>query len=171
MMLTQYTTGEVNHIVSSFAHLRNSSTFKVAMEILESRYWDSEVIAATYVARALEWLHISAKNPKALDSYALFLREINSTILDLDKVRVLEYSKNIKRLVSQLPVKFREKWRQLVYRMKKDKKPVRFVNLLNLVEAEAQKTNYPTFGNDAMNTVFQEGKRNSYSKDHSTRSY
>ena len=52
MLLTQYTTGEANQIVSSVAHPRDNSAFKAAMESLDSRYGDSEVIAATYVSRA-----------------------------------------------------------------------------------------------------------------------
>ena len=163
-LLMQYCEGEARQIVSSYSHLRDHSAYKASIESLEKRYGRSDVIAATYVSRALQWPYISPKNPKALDAYALFLREINSAIIDLNEVRTLEYPENMMRLVCKLPVKMHDQWRSIVYRKKEEDEPVKFNDLVRFVEKQAELANDPTYGSSAMSAIYTDDNKKAPTK-------
>ena len=74
--LTQYTTGKATQVVLGFAHLSDTHAFTYAMAKLKERYGDKELIAHTYVQKALDWPSIKASFPKSLDKYATSLAEI-----------------------------------------------------------------------------------------------
>ncbi|XP_033121389.1 uncharacterized protein LOC117120474 [Anneissia japonica] len=73
--LEELTTGEANKVVCGFSHLPSEKAYQAAMDQLSDRYGDNEVIASTYIKKALEWPTIRPGEPKALDEYALFLVE------------------------------------------------------------------------------------------------
>ena len=63
----------------------------------------------------------------------------------------MEYSENIKRLLSKLPFHLHERWRNVVFRIKDSQKTVKFKDFVGFVKAEAKKANDPTYGKSAMN--------------------
>ena len=100
--LEQLTSGEANKVVSGFGHLPDEVAYKSAMKTLEERYGDNEVIVAAFVKKAMEWPPI--KDSKMLDEFSLFLTECENAASSINSNSVLDFSENIKRLLSKLPV-------------------------------------------------------------------
>ncbi|XP_014670104.1 PREDICTED: uncharacterized protein LOC106811088 [Priapulus caudatus] len=69
--LEQYTTDEARRIVQGYSHLAGSVGYKAALQELETRYGDPEVIGSAYVQKVLRWPSIKPDNPKALDEYGV----------------------------------------------------------------------------------------------------
>ncbi|XP_056022166.1 uncharacterized protein LOC125649571 [Ostrea edulis] len=89
---------------------------------------------------------------KALDSYGIFLKECQFAIQNVEAVRILEYSENLKQLVKKLPYYLHEKWRNIVYELKQRKEIVKFHHLVNFVHKEAKKATDPIYGREVMST-------------------
>jgi hypothetical protein len=62
---------------------------------------------------------------------------------------ILEYSENIKRLLSNLPFHLHDRWINVVFRIKDSQKIVKFKDIVDFVKAEAKKANDPTYGKSA----------------------
>lgn len=118
---------------------------------LRNRYGDPDVVAQTYVKKALNWPAIRPDNSKALDSYAIFSTEYQFSVNNVDSGRVLEYSDNMKLLIRKLLFYLQEKWRNVVYELKDKKEAVKFQNLVNFFRKEAKKANDPIYGKEVMN--------------------
>ena len=100
--LEQLTSGEANKVVSGFGHLTDEFAYKSAMNALEERYGDNDVIVAAFIKRALDWPQV--KDAKMLDEFSLFLVECENAAASINSNSVLDFSENIKRLLSKLPV-------------------------------------------------------------------
>ena len=101
--LLQFTSGEPQRIAKGFSHLNAKSGYDAAWTEFHEKYGDSDVIAHAYVKRAINWPTIKPDNPKALDEFAIFLRECQYAVNNVEAARVLEYSENLKHLVQKLP--------------------------------------------------------------------
>ena len=152
-LLEQYTTGQANKIVSAYLHLSDKLAFESAMKKLEERFGNKQLIAQTFISRALDWPQIKADDSIGLDSFSLFLNEIASAIQELKEVQILEYPQNLQRLVSKLPVYCHEKWRSIVYRKSELNEYVTFNDLTKFVECEAKKANDPLYGRLAFGSL------------------
>lgn len=53
--LEQMTHGEANRVVSGFSHMNGEKAYKAAMNQLEERYGDNELIVTTFIKKALDW--------------------------------------------------------------------------------------------------------------------
>ncbi|XP_062588283.1 uncharacterized protein LOC134249947 [Saccostrea cucullata] len=144
--LEQLTFGEANKVVSGYSHLSGERAFEAAMRQLEERYGDTDVIATAFIRKALEWPSIRPGDVRSLDEFALFLVECLNGAESIDAGRVLEYSENIKRLMSKLPVHLHDRWRNVVLRIKDAHRTVKFKDFVDFVKAEAKKVNDPTYG-------------------------
>ena len=65
--LEQFTVGEANRIVQGYAYLDANIGYDRALQELEQRYGDVDVVANAFVNKALEWPIIVNDKPKALD--------------------------------------------------------------------------------------------------------
>lgn len=72
-VLEQMTHGEAGRVVSGFSHMDSKRAYKAAMNQLEERYGDNELIVTTFIKKALEWPQV--KDSKMLDKFSLFLVE------------------------------------------------------------------------------------------------
>nr|XP_034339443.1 uncharacterized protein LOC105341007 [Crassostrea gigas] len=147
--LLQFTRGEANRIVTGYSHLDAERGYLQALDELKDRYGDPDVVAHTYVKKALDWPAIKPDNSKALDSYAIFLTECQFAVNNVNSARVLEYSENMKLLIRKLPFYLQEKWRNVVYELKDRKQAVTFQNLVNFVRKEAKKANDPIYSSSS----------------------
>jgi len=158
--LEQMTFSEANKVVSGYSHLPGKRAYETAMEQLEERYGDSEIIASAFIKKALEWPIIRSGSSfgTVLDEFSIFLIECfhgtDSSVLD--------YSENIRRLLAKLPFHLHDRWRSVVMRIKESRKSVKFKDFVDFVKKEAKKVNDPTYGSTAIG-VFQ--KTNSQDKD------
>lgn len=85
--LLQFTSGEANRIVTGYSHLDAERGYLQALDELKDRYGDPDVVAQTYVKKALNWPAIKPDNSKALDSYAIFLTECQFAVKNVDSAR------------------------------------------------------------------------------------
>lgn len=58
-----------------FSYLDAAVGYPAAIKELKRRYGDPEVIANSYIKKVLSWPPIRAEDPKALDEFAVFLKE------------------------------------------------------------------------------------------------
>jgi hypothetical protein len=100
--LEQLTEGEALKVVTGYSHLSGARGYAAAMSQLEKRYGDTNVIATAFIKKALEWPVIRAGDTKSLDELALFLVGCQNGAESVHAGNVLEYSENIKRLMSKL---------------------------------------------------------------------
>ena len=75
------TYGEAYRVVSGFSHMIGD---KAAMEQLEDRYGDNEVIVTAFIKKALEWSQV--KDSKMLDEFSLFLVECKNAAESMDSI-------------------------------------------------------------------------------------
>ncbi|CAG2192599.1 unnamed protein product [Mytilus edulis] len=146
--LLQFTIGEPHRIVLGFSHLDAKIGYTAALNEFKDRYGDPDIIAHSYVQRAMNWPFIKADHPKALDDFAIFLQECMYAVNYVDAAKVLEYSENLKLLIQKLPFYMQEKWRNVVYETKSRKNIVTFSHLVKFVKKEAKKANDPVYGKD-----------------------
>ncbi|CAC5406217.1 unnamed protein product [Mytilus coruscus] len=149
--LEQLTYGEAHKVVSSYSHLPGNRAYQALMRHLEERYGDTDVMASAFIKKALDWPSIKSGDIKSLNEFALFLVECQYGTESMEAGNVLEYSENIKRLMSKLPFHMHDRWRNVVYRLKELHKTVKFIDFVNFVKTEAKKATDPTYGNIAMN--------------------
>ena len=165
--LLQFTLGEPHRIVKGFSHLDAETGYTASMNELQDRYGEPDVIANSFVRKALDWPVVKQDNPKALDDFSIFLTECLYAVQNVDEVRVLEYSDNMKTLVRKLPFNLQDKWRNIVYETKSQRRTLLFSQLVDFVKREAKKANDPIYGKDVMRTPssvkkLQESKSSSY---------
>lgn len=84
--LEQMTHGEAGRVVSGFSHMDGKRAYKAAMNQLEERYGDDELIVTTFIKKALEWPQV--KDSKMLDEFSLFLVECRNAAESMDSIKV-----------------------------------------------------------------------------------
>ena len=151
--LEQLTIGEANKVVSGYSHLPGERGYKAAMDLLEERYGDTDVMASAFIKKALEWPTIRNGDIKSLDEFALFLIECHNGTESIQAGNILEYSENIKRLMSKLPFHLHDRWRNVVMRIKASHRSVKFKDFVDFVKAEAKKVTDPTYGHSALKEI------------------
>ncbi len=157
--LMQFTTGEAHRIVSGYSHLNAERGYVAALEEMEERYGDVDVVAQAYVKRAMDWPVVKQGSARALDDYSIFLRECQFAVESVEAARVLEYSENLKLLVRKLPFYMHDKWRSIVYDIKERKQVVKFHNFVSFVRKEAKKAMDPVYGKDVMGATNTQDKQ------------
>ncbi|TKS65758.1 hypothetical protein D9C73_028515 [Collichthys lucidus] len=145
--LQQYTKSEPRSLVTSFLHMDPNVAYKQAKEQLEYNFGNGYKIASAYMNKALNWPVIKPENAKELRSYALFLRSCYNTMSDINGLKELDNSSNLRLLVSKLPFKLRDRWRTTVCIMEESKKPrATFKELMEFIEKQARALLDPVFG-------------------------
>ncbi|XP_014677761.1 PREDICTED: uncharacterized protein LOC106817594 [Priapulus caudatus] len=127
--LEQYTTADAHNIVKGYSHLESTVGYKATMDELKTRYGDTEVVAAAYIKRALDWPVIKPDNAKALDDFAVFLMECQHAVGSIQAGQVLEYADHIRQLLKKLPFYLHDRWKTTVQRTKSSERVVQFKHL------------------------------------------
>ena len=78
--LLEFTTGEANRIVIGNSHLDSKRGYKAVLQEFRDRYGDADIIAQSYVKKALDWPIIETEGAKALDSFSISLKECQFAI-------------------------------------------------------------------------------------------
>ncbi|CAC5378089.1 unnamed protein product [Mytilus coruscus] len=136
--LEHFTFGEAHKEVSGFSRLSGEYAYRAAMEQLEERYGNSEVIANAFIKKALDWPILKA--------------ECENAAHNINALRILEYSENITRLMFKMPFHLHDRWRSVVLRIKTNKETVQFGNFVKFIKDEAKKVNDLTYGSTAVGT-------------------
>ena len=148
--LEQFTNGEANKVVSGFSHLPAEQGYPAALKELESRYGDVQLMAHSFIKKALEWPCIRQDNPKALDEFSILLVECENAVKCIEAVKVLEYPDNMRRLVGKLPFYLHGRWRNVVWQTKDKGETVQFSQLVRFVKTEAKMVMDPMYGREAL---------------------
>lgn len=104
-------------------------------------------IANAYLEKAFNWTLIKPDDGKGLLAYALYLRECLNAMQNLDHLDELNVASNLKLLVSKLPYKLRERWRNVVYESSlRNNTRIRFTHLVEFLEHQSSVLLHPVFG-------------------------
>ncbi|KAK0143396.1 hypothetical protein N1851_018466 [Merluccius polli] len=145
--LEQFTEGQARDIVRSCMHMEARRGYAEAKQLLKKYFGNEMKIANAYLEKAFNWTLIRPDDGKALLAYALYLRECLNTMQVLDHLEELNVASNLKLLVSKLPYKLRERWRNVVYETsQRNDTRIRFTHLVDFLERQASVLLHPVFG-------------------------
>ena len=145
--LQQYTSEEPHELVCSCEHMPPQRGFKEARQLLQKHYRDELMIASAYTDKALSWPQIKSEDRKALSMYAVFLTGCHNTMEDVDLMEEMDNTTNMRIVVSKLPYKKTEKWRNAAFDIKERRgHRARFADLVLLIDRQAKITMDPIFG-------------------------
>lgn len=139
--LQQYTAGEPQELVRSCEHMPPDQGFKEAKQLLQKQYGDELTIASAYIAKALKWPDIKAEDDIALNSHAIFLTGCRNTMEDLEFMEKMDNPTNMRMVMSKLPYKMRERWRNEAFNIKEARGGrARFSDLVLFIDRQAKVT-------------------------------
>ncbi|KAL0157129.1 hypothetical protein M9458_048375, partial [Cirrhinus mrigala] len=145
--LEQYTSGEPQDLVKSCGHMRAESGYREARRLLQHHYGDELKIASAYIEKALKWPQIKSEDGKMLNAYALFLTGCHNTMQDVDYMAEMDNPTNMRVIISKLPYKMRESWRNVAYDIhERSGRRARFSDLVEYIDRQAKVKNDPLFG-------------------------
>lgn len=145
--LEQYTSGEPRDLVRSCEHMRPDKGLKEAKRLLQYHYGNELKIATAYLDKALKWPQIKTEDAKGLKTYALYLTGCRNTMTDIDFMEEMDNPSNMRTVLSKLPYKLRERWRNTAFDFQvRHKRRARFEDLVAFIDLHAQVMNDPLFG-------------------------
>ena len=98
----------------SCMHLDPHTAYNEAKTQLEWNFGNKVKLTSAFMDKALNWSVIKPDDASALQSYALYLRSCFNTMNEVGHIDELENSGNMRMLVSKLPFRLRDKWRNAV---------------------------------------------------------
>lgn len=121
--------------------------YLAAMHLLEDRYGNKLKIATALMEKMFKWPQIKSEDAQALNSFSLFLVSCRNVLEDVDYMDELDNPTNMRAIISKLPYKIRERWRALAFEIQdRDRRRVRFTDLVIFVDKQAKITADPLFG-------------------------
>lgn len=158
--LEQYTSGEPQDLVRSCGHMSAENGYKEARRLLQHHYGDELKIASAYIEKALKWPQIKSEDGKLLSAYALFLIGCHNTMQDVDYMAEMDNPTNMRVVISKLPYKMRENWRNVAYDIhERTGRRARFSDLVEYIDRQAKVKNDPLFGDIQEQTSADVGKK------------
>ena len=119
----------------------------MAKSLLKKKYGNKYRISQGIMQKVQEWPDIKSNNAKALEGFSLFLHECTNTMSVLEMPSELDHVSNIRILVSKLPYKLRDKWRNRVdYIEEVEMRSVKFDDLCDFVDKQARVATNPAYG-------------------------
>lgn len=120
--------------------------FATAKSLLKEHFGDEIKITAAYMDKVHNWPIVKA-NVSALQEYALFLHGCDNAMADLQDMRELDMSANLKLILSKLPFKLRERFRLTAYDIhEKQHRRSCFKDIVRFVEHQVKLLSDPVFG-------------------------
>ena len=112
--LQKYTTGEASNAIKSLFLIPSSESFNAAMDILKERFGSPSRVTSAFRRKLEAWPKISAKDPKALQSYSDFLQQIQVASAQYPSLSILDDEFENKKMVGKLPHHVSVKWVEIV---------------------------------------------------------
>lgn len=156
--LEQLTTDEAKKIVSGFACLEAKYGYPAALQELKERYGNAELITNEFIKRLLNWPAIKDSG-KALDDFAMLLIECQHAATSLQATNILDYSENIRGLMTKLPPYLQDKFRNVIYQVKAKNETINFKHFVDFIRGESKKANDPVYGKAAVSGQWGEETR------------
>lgn len=160
LYLHQFTGGEPRDLIRSCEHMRPEEGYKEARRLLQQHYGDELRIATAFMNKALEWPQIKTEDRKALHAYALFLIGCRNTMNDVEFMEEMDNPSNMKAVISKLPFKLKERWRNQAYEIQASQgRRARFSDVVDFINWQAKFINDPLFGDILDASVERKGKQ------------
>ena len=147
--LEQYTRGEANTMVRScMCNVNVEAAYAKAREMLEKAFGNKYRITDAIIGKVEDWPEIKADEVEKLTSFSLCLTELLNTARDLGQSHEINHSHNIRMVVSKLPYRLREKWRQRADYIQEERGlSIQFADAVSFVSKEARVLSNPVYGN------------------------
>ena len=81
--LQQYTKGPAQELVRSCQLMSEQRGYPKAKGLLHEHYGNEYKVASAYIDKALSWSNIKSEDPKALQTFTLFLRSCCNVIEEM----------------------------------------------------------------------------------------
>lgn len=161
--LERYTRGRPHDLVQSCLHMSAERGFETAKALLKEHFGNETKITAAYMEKVLNWPVVKAESVSLLQDYALFLRGCNNAMSDLQDMKELDMSANLKIIVSKLPFKLREKCRSSACDIweRHNRRP-NFNDVVHFVEYQVKILSDPIFGDIQTTEREKQVKRDVY---------
>ncbi|XP_055520958.1 uncharacterized protein LOC129715113 [Leucoraja erinacea] len=151
--LVKYTQGKVKGLVESCQIEPDNQGYKKARRLLKERFGDEQRIVNAYIEKAHDWKEIKPEDVDKLSEYAIFLRRCCSSMKNLGYMEEINLSSNMRIIISKLPRRMREKWRDRAGEIRdKSKQVARLPDLVEYLEREVR------YMSDSCSGIIEEAK-------------
>jgi hypothetical protein len=145
--LEQHTSGPAKALVKSCMHLPPGEAYTVAKALLKKKYGNKYRISQAIMKKVQDWPDIKSNNVKSLENFSLFLHECTNTMSVLQMPNELDHVSSIRVLVSKLPYRMKDKWRNIVDNIEEVKmRSVKFNDLVDFIDKQARVETNPAYG-------------------------
>lgn len=157
--LEKYTRGQPRELIRSCQHMAPDRGYAKAKQLLQEHFGNEYKITAAYTEKALSWPMVKPEDVKALQAYALFLRECCNAMEDLQYMKELDMPTHMRTLILKLPYKLRDKWRVTACElMEKHHQRAQFLDIVTFIEHQVRIVSDPIFG-DIQNVQLNTGNK------------
>ncbi|GAA6081464.1 uncharacterized protein LOC117538615 [Tachysurus ichikawai] len=146
--LEQFTSGQSKELVQSCLHMDARRGYAEAKRLLKLNFGDEVKITSAYIEKDLSWCNIKGDDGKPLNAYALYLRGCCNAAEDLPNMFDLDLPSNLRHIISKLPYKLREKWRNTSCDLfERTHNRAKFKDVVVFIEKQSKILQDPLFGN------------------------
>ena len=133
--LEQFTRGQPRELVRSCQHMTPERGYAVAKDLLQEHFGNQYKIVTAYMEKAFAWQTIKSEDVKTLQAYSLFLRGCCNVMEELEYMQEMDMPVNMRVIISKLPFKMREQWRNIPYDiMERTNDRAHFMDLVAFIE-------------------------------------
>ena len=135
--LKRYLGGPAKEAVSSYFLLGSETAYDEARALLEDRYVNSFLVTEAFRDKLESWPKIPARDGKSLRAFSDFLRQCKTAMTHLADLRILDDSRENKKLLQKLPDWVVTRWSRIVAKSRKDRKFPAFADFSDFIAEEA----------------------------------
>ena len=146
--LVQYTSGEVQELVSSCLSMKPEEGYPEARGLLKKRYGQSYRIASAYVSKLTKGPAIKAEDSSALRRFSILLTACKNTLKEIGYLSKVENPDTLKMIVNRLPYGLKLKWRDVADRITEtEEREITIEDIDGFVSSRARASSHAIFGN------------------------
>ena len=146
--LVQYTSGEVQELVSSCLSMKPGEGYQEARSLLKKRYGQSYRIATAYVNKLTKGPPIKAEDSSTLRRFSILLTSCKNTLKEIGYLNKVENPDTLKMIVDRLPFGLKLKWRDVADRITETEEwEITVEDIDNFVTSKARAATHAIFGN------------------------
>ena len=136
--LKRYLGGPAKEAVSSYFLLGSETAYDEARALLEDRYGNLFLVTEAFRDKLESWPKIPARDGKSLRAFSDFLRQCKTAMTHLADLRILDDSRENKKLLQKLPDWVVTRWSRIVAKSRKDCKFPSFADFSDFIAEEAR---------------------------------
>lgn len=146
--LDQFTRGQPWELVHICLHMTPELGYEKAKRRLQQHFGCEYKVAVVNIEKALSWSPVKNEAVKALQLFSLFLRGCCNVMEEFLYMQELDMPSNIRAVVSKLPFKLRERWRNIAHNIGESTgNRAQFKDLVNVIERHMRILSDPLYGN------------------------